>query len=186
MALTGGRRCIYRSRSPPQGTLRIDQPQRRYAEFTKLNNCYPCCNVVSLPQTTMPCSKLIIVCCRADLQAAAALGRPPLLPLIHSLEEVVLPPGLLDEVNFPTLDHLEISGPCSTALKQIIPILRQVLLAQKRSLMSTQDIAILLNTADTIILDNVEICPLAVEERRSYAMLSCRARVITHRTAKMV
>jgi hypothetical protein len=117
---------------------------------------------------------------RADLQAAAALGRPPLLPLIYDLKEVASPSGLLEEANNPTLDHLEMSAPCSTALKEVFLLLRQVILGQRDKVMSAKDIAILLNTVDKIILDNIEFHPLlTVEERRSKAMLVA-AHVLSH------
>jgi hypothetical protein len=92
---------------------------------------------------------------RVDVQVASGLGRPPLLPLIHTLDEVVLSPAVISDAEIPSLNHLDSLGYGVETVKKVFSILRQAMLSRRYESVSPDSIRIILNHADHAILNHL-------------------------------
>ncbi|KAI5466814.1 hypothetical protein BGZ63DRAFT_8647 [Mariannaea sp. PMI_226] len=89
----------------------------------------------------------------ADIQAATGLGMKPLLPLVFSLDSVVLPLSILTAAEQPSLHHLEeFERSCNnTAVRFCFSLTRQSVIAARHKEVAGDDFRILMNSADHFI-----------------------------------
>jgi len=86
-----------------------------------------------------------------DVQTASALGRAPLFPPLHrGLDDVFLPPTALQQATLPPLAP----NLCPT-VQPIFLLLRQAIVAQESSAVSSNSNRILLHLADSSILHHL-------------------------------
>lgn len=90
---------------------------------------------------------------RVDIQVAAGLGRKPIFPLIHGLDELYVPPYIIEEAENPPLSHLQRLGDGAMDLRAVFLLLRQVVLAREHRSISANSIRILMNLAEVIVLN---------------------------------
>lgn len=93
---------------------------------------------------------------RVDVQIASGLGRKPLFPLIHGLEDVRLPESVTREAETPSLSQFDDLGQAAEILKSIFPYLRQAILCRKYRIAAPNGIRVILNVAEFHILDHIE------------------------------
>lgn len=106
---------------------------------------------------------------RVDLQAAAAIGRAPLFPLVRGYMDVHLPQDLLLQADEPDLSHLTSEGNSDLDNEDITSIfrcLRQSVLARKHGVGGPLPTRILHNMADLYILRRIAREPETPDEYR--------------------
>ncbi|EFQ34098.1 uncharacterized protein GLRG_09242 [Colletotrichum graminicola M1.001] len=90
-----------------------------------------------------------------SIQVASGLGRVPMLPMFHTLDQVSLPSSVVSRAATPSLRHLDrLAGHDTDEGKeprQILATLRQAICSQAGAV-AADDIRIVMNTADNAIL----------------------------------
>ncbi|EOO04354.1 putative tachykinin family protein [Phaeoacremonium minimum UCRPA7] len=107
----------------------------------------------------------------ADIHIAAGVGRRPLMPLIHGLEEVTLPDYIIAEAESPSLSLLDSLAYGSNILKTIFLFLRQAILCKRYKVCVPNGVRIIFNIADCHILDHLSTEPVSPDAHRFKTLL---------------
>lgn len=117
------------------------------------------CARVSIGKISSPCNQHAAANpFRTDIQTAVGLGRMPLFPAFHSLDQDSLPPFLIKSASEPSLSHL-IGIEAVDELEsnphhlEIFATIRLAIRSQASATVSPHIIRVLFNTADTCILN---------------------------------